>query len=189
MSELEQALKTLLDVSAADLARFAWGKEGFIVRDVLPPIPASEGRPIAVEHLCRVQRHIVLLEVCAAPVPDVSRLIAAKGARAFLETRLTPLSTLYWLVKDQPPPPSPYPQWRQTRTWRFDTVDIPRLPASILLEAELPGLLPLVAFAQDASAAIIETARRQLPTGAPRQQADLLESLLLRFWAHVQNKE
>lgn len=190
MTEIEQAINTLLDMSAADLARFAWGKKGYIVQKILPPIPATHGRPITVEHLCRVRHHdeeaLVHLEVCATPSPNLSRLIAAKGARAFLETNLTPLSTLYWLVKDQPPPRSPYQMWRQTHTWLFDTVDIPRLPASTLLEAELPGLLPLVAFAQDTSAAIIETARRQLPTGAPRQQADLLESLLLRFWTHVQ---
>jgi len=69
--------------------------------------------------------------------------------------------------------------------WFFRTKDITRLPAETLLNTELPGLLPLVPFTQDADNKIIERARQQLPTALPRKQMEQLETLLRFFWEYV----
>lgn len=192
MSELEQAIQQLLDVSTADLVRFAWGPDGTVIQTTLPPMPVFEGR-FVVSHLCEVEQdheialaHIVMQ---AMPDPALPQHIFQQGSGVWCETNLPILSTLYWLAKESPAPPSPYEWWfgeRRTLQWFFRTIEIPELSASKLLRAELPGLIPLIPFTRDASAEIVTVARRQLPTAASREYAKQLESLLLFFWDYVQ---
>jgi|GEM_PF-5150225 len=152
MTTLEQAIDTLLNLSAANLVRFAWGQKGTTFQEVLPPMPVFEGQMV-VSHLCRVQHghHIglVQLQMQAAPNPLLPESIFEQGSGVWCETHLLVLSTLYWLAKGHAPPSSPY-QWvidgRPTLQWFFHTRDITHLPAASLLETELPGLLPLVQF-------------------------------------------
>lgn len=193
MTTLEQAVQTLLDISAADLVRFAWGHEGTTFEEELPPMSVFDGRFI-VSHLCRVQEEheigLAHLEMRAIPDPMIPEWIFRQGSGVWCETHLPVLSTLYWLAKGHVPPPSPY-QWviggRPRLQWFFRTVDITSLSAATLLNSELPGLLPLVPFSQDADSKIIERAKHQLPTALPSEQVEQLETFLMFFWQYVQN--
>jgi len=193
MITLEQAMETLLDLSAADLVRFAWGQKGTTFQEVLPPMPVFDGQ-FVVSHLCRV-RHghqigLVHLQMQAMPNALLPESIFQQGSGAWCETHLPILSTLYWLAEGHVAPSSPY-QWvidgRPTLQWFFRTKDITRLPAASLMNSELPGLLPLVPFTRDADSKLIERARQQLPTALPGQHVEQLETLLLFFWEYVQS--
>lgn len=155
-------------------------------------MPVFDGQ-LVVSHLCRVYHAhevgLVHLEMRAIPDPTIPESIFEQGSGVWCETHLPVLSTLYWLARGHAAPSSPY-QWiidgRPTLQWFFRTVDITSLSAATLLETELPGLLPLVPFTQDADSTIIERARQQLPTALPRKQIEQLETLLLFFWEYVQ---
>lgn len=192
MITLEQAIETLLNLSAADLVRFAWGQKGTTFQEVLPPMPVFDAQ-FVVSHLCRVQhghqRGLVHLQMQATPDPLLPEMIFQQGSGVWCETHLPVLSTLYWLAKGQIAPPSPY-QWvidgRPTLQWFFRTIDITRLPAVSLLNSELSGLLTLVPFTRDADSQLIERTRQQLPTALPKHHLEQLEALLLFFWDYVQ---
>ncbi|HEY7348332.1 MAG TPA: hypothetical protein VH599_08445 [Ktedonobacterales bacterium] len=192
MTTLEQAIQTLLDTRAADLVRFAWGQKGTTFQKALPPLPVFDAQ-VVVSHLCRVQHGhnigLVHLQMQATPNPLLSESIFEQGSGVWCETHLPVLSTLYWLAKGHAPPSSPY-QWmvdgRPMLQWFFRIIDITSLSAATLLHSELPGLLPLIPFTQDADSKTIERARQQLPTALPRKQIEQLETLLLFFWEYVQ---
>ncbi len=134
---------------------------------------------------------LVHLEMSAIPDPKLPEFIFRQGSGVWCEVQLPVLSTLYWLAKGYDAPLSPYEWWfgnRRTLQWFFRTINISALSASTLLSAELPGLLPLVPFTQDANTEIVDMAKRQLPTTGPQRQIDLLESLLMFFWDYVQSK-
>lgn len=178
MRELEQAIQALLDLSAADLVRFAWGRDSTTVQDMLPPMPVFEGR-LVVSHLCQVRHEqeaaLVHLEMAATPDPELPQHIYQQGSGVWCEVQLPVLSTLYWIAKGHDAPTSPYEWWiggRRTLQWFFRTITLPALSASTLLKSELPGLLPLVPFTRDTSAEIMEIVKRQLPTAASREQRE-----------------
>lgn len=193
MHELEYAIQVLLDLSTDDLVRFAWGRDGTTVQETLLPLPVFGGR-LMVSHLCQVRHEqeaaLVHVEMSATPDPKLPETIFRQGSWAWCEMQVPVLSTLYWLVKGQDAPTSPY-EWRiggrPRLQWFFRTITIPALSATTLLNSELPGLLPLVPFTRDASAHIIAIARQQLPTVSPRGRFEQLESLLLFFWDYVQS--
>ena len=197
MGTMDQGFKAWLDLCKDDVLPWAMGTPVTILGTFPKELaPAPQLLPDSF-YRARVEKHecLVNIEAQATIDPTMGRRMYEYGSRARLESGLPVFSVALWLFKDPQghrPPRSPYKEFigqRLRATWEFENIELYRLSADAIMKAKAIGLLPLLPFTKDATAAMVEQAMRRVKEEAPAEQMRPLAGLLGVFTSRFYGKE
>lgn len=191
MGEVDQSFKRLFLLRVDALLQWLLGD----VRDVQPLLPdlATE-RQLVADTLYRVIFEGVLclvnIEIQSEADPDMPRRLYLYAARASNQYKLPVISIVMYVFHRGTVVPSPYEMrvgsWVSGH-WNFHNIELYRLPPEQLLNAGLPGILPLVPLTKNARLEDAEEAMRRLTQEEPADEAKPLGALLAIFLGHARN--
>jgi hypothetical protein len=191
VGEIDQSFKRLFLLRVDALLQWLLGD----VRDVQPLLPdlATE-RQLVPDTLYRVNFEgepcLVNVELQAEPDLEMPRRLYLYAARASGQYKLPVISVVIYVFNRGAVAPSPYEmrvgRWVSGQ-WNFHSVELYRLPPKQLLDAGLPGILPLVPLTENARLEDAEEAMRRLALEEPADEARSLGALLAIFLGRARN--
>lgn len=191
MGEIDQTFKRLFLLRVGALLQWLLGD----VQDVQPVLPdlATE-RQLITDTLYRATYQgepcLVNVEVQSEPDPEMPRRLYLYAARATGIYKLPVISLVIYVFNRGAVAPSPY-EMRVGRwlagVWHFHSIELYRLPPERLLDARLPGILPLVPLTQNARLEDAEEAMRRLTLEEPADEAAALGALLAILLGHMRS--
>ncbi len=191
MGEVDQSFKRLFLLQMAALLKWLLGE----IKDIEPvPTDLATERQLLPDTLYRATFEgvpcLANVEVQSEPDEEIPYRMYIYAARATHEYRLPVISIVIWVFDRGQVPTSPYQVWVGSRfcgEWHFDSIKLYEQSPQALLDAGLPGILPLVPLAKDASDADAEAAMLRLKQEAPPEEAMSLGALLGIFLAHARD--
>jgi predicted transposase YdaD len=133
---------------------------------------------------------LVNVEIQSEPDPEMPRRLYLYAARATGQYKLPVISIVICVFNRGAVAPSPYEMrvgsWVSGQ-WNFHSIELYRLPPERLLDAGLPGILPLVPLTQNARLEDAEEALRRLTQEEPEDEAKSLGALLAIFLGHARS--
>ncbi len=191
MDEGDQSFKRLFLLQVGALLKWLLGE----IKDITPlSTDLATERQLLPDALYRAVYQgfpcVANVEVQSEPDEEIPYRMYIYAARAMHEYRLPVISIVIWVFNRGPVPTSPYQVWVGSRfcgEWHFDSIKLYEQSPQALLDAGLPGILPLVPLTKDASDADAEAAMYKLKQEAPPEEAMSLGALLAIFFSHIRD--